>query len=179
MILCACTRRQANGWRRARATKHGHCLEPKQEGEGARWGGRGEKRGGAMTKGLSRVNDELATARQELSKRNAELEAELARREAAEAALRESAARLRVAVTGSPDAIFYLDLDLRCTWVANPRPPFTEERVLGKTLLELFEPEEGERAAAVCRRVLETGVGARVELGLGIAGVERWFELAI
>ena len=83
-----------------------------------------------------------------------------------EATLRENEERFRLVALNSPDHIFYQDLDLRYTWVANPASPLAAAQQSGKTDVDFFGQEEAEKVIAVKRNVIATGVSARVEVNL-------------
>ena len=53
---------------------------------------------------------------------------------------RESERRFRVALGNSPVAVFEQDLDLRYTWIYNPKLGYSAEEVLGRTDAELMDP---------------------------------------
>jgi PAS domain S-box-containing protein len=90
---------------------------------------------------------------------------EITERHAMERALRESEARFRLAIDGSPIAVFACDTDLRFTWVYNPQPPITDpDRFIGKRDDELVPGEPAGRGLTMAkRRVLESGVPERQE----------------
>jgi PAS domain S-box-containing protein len=94
----------------------------------------------------------------------------------AEEALRESEEMLRLVATHSPDNIFLQDLDLRYVWMINPVLPFTVEQSVGKTDGELLGQEGARPLTETKRKVIETGVGARIEQSLIIGGRQGYFE---
>jgi len=104
---------------------------------------------------------------------------DITERKQAEEALRESEERFRVALKNSPIAVFQLDRDLRYTWSYNSQLPSPASDKLGKTLFELFDPEEAARMTEVRRRVLETGVGVRDEIHVTFGGKKHYFETTI
>jgi len=97
----------------------------------------------------------------------------------AEEALRHSEERFRVALKHSPIAVFNQDRDLRYTWMYNSQLPWSGSGKLGKTLFELFSPDEAERIAAIRRRVLETGVGERSETQVTYEGKRFYLDTTI
>jgi PAS domain S-box-containing protein len=97
----------------------------------------------------------------------------------AEEALRQSEERFRVALKNSPIAVFNQDRDLRYTWMYNAQLPWTGSEKQGKTLFELFKPEEAERIAEIRRRVLETGVGERSETQVTYEGRRFYLDTTI
>ncbi len=125
--------------------------------------------------GLHALYNELAVLHRELAKKNAELTGEMARRRAAEVSLGESEARFRLALADSPDAVFYLDRELRWTWFANSAESFPGGDLVGASLLERLPERDREGARRACEAVLATGAGARLEVEM--AG--RPFEVAL
>jgi PAS domain S-box-containing protein len=83
-----------------------------------------------------------------------------------EATLRENEERFRLVALNSPDHIFYQDLDLRYTWVADQVSPLAAAVRDGKTDVDFFGKEEAERVIAIKRNVIATGVSARIEAHL-------------
>jgi formate hydrogenlyase transcriptional activator len=75
--------------------------------------------------------------------------------------------------------VFNQDRDLRLTWVYNSRLPQPTSEEMGKTLDELFDPEEAARMTEVRRRVLETGVGSRHEMQISFGGGKRYLDTTI
>lgn len=118
-----------------------------------------------------RTGDELEAVAQAFNRMAEEIRAR-------EEQLRESEERFRLIVTNSPDNIFYQDRELRYTWMANPPAPLDEPQVLGKTDFDLFAREEAEQLTKIKKKVLETGIGTRVEARLVLAGVERYYDVA-
>lgn len=123
--------------------------------------------------GLQELFNELAVAHRELAKKNAELTAEVARRRAAEAALGESEAKFRLALASSPDAVFYLDPELRFVWFANAAG-FSRPASLGASLLDRLPVGQREGVRRTCEQVLATKAGARLEIEMD----GRFYEVA-
>jgi len=88
----------------------------------------------------------------------------------AEDVLRESEARLRIAMQAFPIVVFNQDKELRYTWILNPYSTFSEEKVLGKTDAELFPSSEANRLIDLKKRVLESGKGTRQEVRTTLDG---------
>ncbi len=85
-------------------------------------------------------------------------------------ALRLSEERLRVSLQASPAVVFNQDLQLRYTWIHNPKQPFIAEQVLGKTDFDLLPHADAEQLAIPKRHVIETVVGARTIVRTTIGG---------
>jgi len=100
-------------------------------------------------------------------------------RKRAEEALRQSEERFRVALKNSPIAVFNQDRDLRYTWMYNSQLPFSVAEKLGKSIDEIFDPEEAARMREVRRRVLETGVGARDEIQVTVGGRKQYLDTTV
>ena len=100
-------------------------------------------------------------------------------RKRTEEALRQSEEHFRVALKNSPIAVFNQDRELRYTWSYNSQLPLPDSEKLGKTVGDLFDPEEAARITEVRRRVLETGVGVRDEMQVTVGGRKRYFSTTI
>jgi len=112
---------------------------------------------------LKEAGEFVLLASVEMAFRLHEAQQELKRREQV---LRESEERFRMIALHSPDVIFYQDLDLNYTWVANPSSHLEASRRLGKTDRDFFSPEEAEYLINLKRSVIATGVSARTEVHL-------------
>ncbi len=95
-----------------------------------------------------------------------------------EDALRQSEERFRVALQGSPIIAWTQDTCLRYTWIHNPLAEFAGRMALGRMDEELPSGPP-DKLMALTRQVLETGIGARVELELQLNTMERWYDLAV
>jgi len=90
-------------------------------------------------------------------------------------------ARLHLALADLDMALFNQDRDLRYTWVYRPQLAAPNE-VIGKTdfdMLEKLRLPDMEKVIAAKRRVLETGVGLRIEIRIGAGADARWYDLAV
>jgi len=104
---------------------------------------------------------------------------DITQRRLAEKALRTSEERFRVALKGSPIAVFNQDRNLRYTWIYNSQTGREENDYLGKSDAELFSPEEAERLSQIKRQVLESGTGTRQEVSVTVRAKRRYFDLNI
>jgi transcriptional regulator with PAS, ATPase and Fis domain len=109
----------------------------------------------------------------------ADWRADITERKRTEEALRQSEERFRVALKHSPIAVFNQDRDLRYTWMYNPQLPRPVIEQLGKTVDEIFDPEEASRLTKVRRRVLDTGAGLRDEIQATFDGRKHYFDTTI
>ncbi|HWQ55072.1 MAG TPA: PAS domain S-box protein [Bryobacteraceae bacterium] len=100
----------------------------------------------------------------------------LTTRKRMEAELQLSNDRFRLALQGSPIAVWSQDLELRYTWGYNPRG-FDPARVLGKTDADLFGPEQGAQLADFKRSVIASGGGARREFTLRVNNRPAYYEM--
>ena len=91
--------------------------------------------------------------------------------------LRLSEERLAVALRASPATVWNQDRELRYTWVHNPRPGFKASDIIGKTDFDLLPENEAGKLAAIKRRVIETGVGAREVVRTTVGNDTRDYDL--
>lgn len=96
-----------------------------------------------------------------------------------EDALRTSEERLRVSLQASPAVVFNQDLQLRYTWIHNPKQPFATQDLLGKTDFDLLPRPDAEHVTAIKRRVLETGTGAREIVRTTIQSEAVYYDLTV
>jgi PAS domain S-box-containing protein len=88
----------------------------------------------------------------------------------ARSGLAESERRFRVALGNSPVGVFEQDLDLRYTWVFNPKLGLSAEEVLGRTDAELLDPSCARRFEQIKREVIATGRPIRAEVRAAAPG---------
>jgi PAS domain S-box-containing protein len=103
-------------------------------------------------------------------------------RRRAEESLRSSEAHLRALFASMSDAIFVLDRDGRYLEIAPTRPELLyrpADEVLGKTVHEIFAPEQADHFLEAIRRALDTRSTVEVEYMLGIRGTDMWFAASI
>jgi PAS domain S-box-containing protein len=87
-----------------------------------------------------------------------------------EAALREGERRFQIALKNSPIVVFEQDLDLRYTWIFNPRLGYKASEVIGKTDTEILDRECAAVLTEIKRRVVETGQPTRQEVAVAAPG---------
>lgn len=104
---------------------------------------------------------------------------DLTERNQREAALREGEARFRVALDGTPVAVFNCDRDLRFSWMYNAQPPFDATRVIGKRAEELLPPDSVRELAELLQLVITSGAGERRVVAIPHEGETLYFDCAV
>jgi PAS domain S-box-containing protein len=104
---------------------------------------------------------------------------DISRRKRAEQNLRASEERFRVALKNSPVVVFNHDRELRYTWINNPVLAWAEQEWLGKTDVDLLDPETASRLTAIKRRVLESGAGMRQEVAVKHKDRAVYYDLTV
>jgi formate hydrogenlyase transcriptional activator len=99
-------------------------------------------------------------------------------RKQAEDSLRRSEERFRVALKNSPVTVFNQDHDLRYTWLYNSQVQ-PEEHILGKTESDFLDADTDIKLREIKRRVLESGVGVRIEVPVLCEGKKRYFDVTL
>jgi formate hydrogenlyase transcriptional activator len=103
---------------------------------------------------------------------------DITERKVAEEVVRLSEERFRVALKGSPTAVFSQDRDLRYTWAYN-LASLTPAQLLGKTDDQIMRPEDARRFRELKQKVLKTGVGIREEVTTFRNGSNLTYDLII
>lgn len=138
-------------------------------------------------KGLNeqRLEEKLQAAERRLAQEQQlhdRLEARLRERteelERVNAALAESERRFRVALVDTPVVVFNQDLDLRYTWIYNPKH-YADQPVIGKTDYDLFAPEDAARLEALKKRVIGAGLLTREEVSMTAGGKTRSYDMTL
>jgi PAS domain S-box-containing protein len=101
------------------------------------------------------------------------------KREQAEGALRESEARLRLALQNAPITVFHQDRDLRYTWIHSLQVALPLDDIVGKTDADLVPPEHASKLSALKRRVLDGGNPLREEISVQVLGETRYYDCSV
>lgn len=97
----------------------------------------------------------------------------------AEEALRQSEARLRLAVSNSNIVLSQFDRELRYTWIAHPHPDFAASELIGKSGVDVEDSAGMRRLDALKRRVIETGTGLCEEVTFQRSDGTHTYETSI
>jgi len=97
-------------------------------------------------------------------------------RRQAEDALRESDARFRAALVNSQVAVFEQDLELRYTWMHNPRLVDAPDDVIGKRSSDIMDADSAEQMDTIRREVMRSGQPDRRTVHVRSRGEEKWFD---
>ena len=85
-----------------------------------------------------------------------------------------------MALENSPVAMFEQDLDLRYTWIYNPRLGYSVNEVIGKSDFDIMDPASGARLSALKRGVIETGQAIREVVSTAAPGAPlEYFDLHV
>jgi len=93
-------------------------------------------------------------------------------------ALQESEQRFRVALMDTPVIVFNQDLELRYTWVYNPRN-YADQPIVGKTDTELFPTEDALRLSALKKRVIAAGLLTREEVAVTVGARTNYYDMTL
>jgi diguanylate cyclase (GGDEF)-like protein/PAS domain S-box-containing protein len=85
-------------------------------------------------------------------------------RKEAEGIVQDSERRFKTALANSHVAVWEQDLQLRYTWIYNPKLGYETDAVIGKTDSELMAPAYAKELEAIKRRVIETRQATRQEV---------------
>jgi PAS domain S-box-containing protein len=100
-------------------------------------------------------------------------------REIAES-LRRSERRFEMALANSHVVVFEQDLDLRYTWVFNPKLGYTADQIIGRTDRELMQESCARELEAIKRGVIAGGRPARAEVRAAApGGPDEWYDLYV
>jgi PAS domain S-box-containing protein len=132
---------------------------------------------------LKHLNEDLeqrvAQRTVELNATNQQLLAEIRDRQLAEAELQLTAKHLNFALRSAPITLYNQDLDLRYTWMHNPRHAFEVAEIIGKRDEDLICAESAAILTQLKQQVLETRVGIRQEVRLFLADQPYYYDLTI
>jgi len=119
-------------------------------------------------------------SKEDLSKKIAALEEENRKLQAEVDKARLSERRFLDALKLSPMALCHHDTDLHYTWLYNGHMGFVQDDVIGMTDWDILGKDLADRMGVVKRRVLETGIGERVEMPT-VSGDENseYFDLVV
>ncbi|MBE9169230.1 PAS domain-containing protein [Pleurocapsales cyanobacterium LEGE 06147] len=104
---------------------------------------------------------------------------DISERKQAEEALRQSEARLNIALKNSPITVFNQDRELRYTWIYNPALNYKIDDAIGKGDDYLFSSHDTAILTQIKRRVLETGIGTREEVKIASNGQDYYYDLTV
>lgn len=92
--------------------------------------------------------------------------------------VQESERRFRSALANSQVAVWEQDLQLRYTWIHNPKLGYEADAVIGKRDSELMEPVCAKELEAIKHRVIETRQATRQEVATSaLGGTVEFFDL--
>lgn len=94
--------------------------------------------------------------------------------------LRRSERRFEMALAKSHVVVFEQDLDLRYTWIFNPKLGYSTEQVIGRTDHDLMQESCARELEAIKRGVIANGEPARAEVRTAApGGPDEWYDLYV
>ena len=94
--------------------------------------------------------------------------------------LRESERRFQTALANSPIAVFEQDLNLRYSWIYNPKLGYDADEVIGRSDAEIMDPGCVAALTEIKRRVLASGQPAREEVAAAAPGAPlEYYDLFV
>src|SRR5574343_1772687 len=87
--------------------------------------------------------------------------------------------RLRLSLAAIPVTIFHQDRDLRYTYIINPKIGQPVDAIVGHFDHELFSADDAAVLTATKQRVLDTGIGERLEAPVHLGGRTLWFDTLV
>ena len=94
--------------------------------------------------------------------------------------LRESERRFRMALANSPIVVFEQDLNLRYTWIHNPKLGYKASEVIGKTDADIMDSAYAARLTEIKRGVIDTGKPTREEVVTAAPGGPiEYYDLSV
>lgn len=87
--------------------------------------------------------------------------------------------RLHLSLAIMPITVFQQDLNLRYTYITNPRIDLPAEEIVGHLDTDIFAPEVAAALTAIKRRVLTSGTGEHHEIPIRYGERRFWFDLLV
>ena len=105
---------------------------------------------------------------------------DITERRQAQKALTDSDKRFRLALDNSPITVFEQDIDLRYTWIYNPKLGYAASSFIGRTDAELMEAAHARQLTTIKRGVLKTGQSVSRDVTVAAPGTpESHFNLTV
>jgi len=103
----------------------------------------------------------------------------VAERDHAPVSSRQTADRLRTAISHARMMVYHTDRDLRYRWIINPHPGFAPDEVLGRRDDEFLPPEQAAPLIALKQSVLRNGAGRREAITLHTRLGEQTWDFSV
>jgi PAS domain S-box-containing protein len=100
-------------------------------------------------------------------------------RKRAEEKLRESEARLRLALQSAPVTMFRQDRELKYTWIHNVQVAMQPEEIVGKSDSDFVPPDQAARLTELKGRALTSGNKVRDEVNVVVQGALYSYEMIV